>query len=497
LTQLDAELLASDGGPGGTDADAAVQPRAASRFKGVCWNAGMRKWHAKWWRNPGTHKKVQSGFFAVKKDAALWYDAMVRKHGGKCVNFPDKCKGETQAHAGDMPLRPLAASGFRGVFAKGGRFRARIRVDGRETDLGAFSTAEEAARAHDCRARELGWPAARFNFAHETNVQAPAPLQPGHRGGKPVGASGFRGVSLVDGKHVAKIWAGGRKQHLGAFETAEEAARAYDAAALKMRKPAHLLNFPHETHVRAPVPLPPVSRPHGPVGASGFRGVSFLHGKHVAKICTRGRVHNLGAFDTAQKAARAYDIAARKAGKPAEWLNFCDDTAHDTHIGAAAGGGAMAPDDAAEPQSRKRMRMAAGVDAAALREQLVARLAALERALSDAKAAEVVSAARASTLQAELAASQAHATELRACGDALHEKNELKRAHAERTEAATAATVEALERETRCRVCLDARRDSTLFFTCGHPLCAGCGAQLEECPSCPERCKRRPPLRLY
>jgi hypothetical protein len=56
--------------------------------------------------------------------------------------------------------------------------------------------------------------------------------------------------------------------------------------------------------------------------------------------------------------------------------------------------------------------------------------------------------------------------------------------------------VQALERETRCSVCLDARRD-TLSFACSHPLCAGCGAKLARCPSCRERSKRRPPLRIF
>jgi hypothetical protein len=120
-----------------------------------------------------------------------------------------------------------------------------------------------------------------------------------------------------------------------------------------------------------------------------------------AVICASGRNSRLGAFETAKEAARAYDAAARKAGKPANRLNFPND--NDAHNAAAT------------QQSRKRMRTVAGADVAAAmakRAQLAARLAALERALSDAKAAGAGSAARASALQAELAASQAHVTEL-------------------------------------------------------------------------------------
>jgi hypothetical protein len=47
----------------------------------------------------------------------------------------------------------------------------------------------------------------------------------------------------------------------------------------------------------------------------------------------------------------------------------------------------------------------------------------------------------------------------------------------------------------RCYVCVDARSD-TLFFACGHTLCAGCGAQLARCPKCYDGRKRDRPLRI-
>ncbi len=63
-----------------------------------------------------------------------------------------------------------------------------------------------------------------------------------------IGASGYRGVSFDDGKPFAQISA----QRLGTFETAEDAARAYDAAAIQRFGEFARLNFPHEHSHAAP-----------------------------------------------------------------------------------------------------------------------------------------------------------------------------------------------------------------------------------------------------
>lgn len=58
--------------------------------------------------------------------------------------------------------------------------------------------------------------------------------------------SGFRGVSQDEyGKWVAQISHSGTTRRLGRFETAEEAALAFDAAAIELRGQAAELNFPH------------------------------------------------------------------------------------------------------------------------------------------------------------------------------------------------------------------------------------------------------------
>lgn len=46
-------------------------------------------------------------------------------------------------------------------------------------------------------------------------------------------SSGFKGVSLKKGKYIAQIQVDGHKMHVGSFSTPQEAAKAYDDAAVK------------------------------------------------------------------------------------------------------------------------------------------------------------------------------------------------------------------------------------------------------------------------
>jgi len=63
--------------------------------------------------------------------------------------------------------------------------------------------------------------------------------------GRPIGASGFRGVSRSEnGRYWAQLKTRGGKAERCAFETAEDAAPAYDKMARKASRPEAGLNFP-------------------------------------------------------------------------------------------------------------------------------------------------------------------------------------------------------------------------------------------------------------
>jgi hypothetical protein len=85
-----------------------------------------------------------------------------------------------------------------------------------------------------------------------SNLRLTTPSGNSHNQGKRLNnTTGFKGVTIkknhLSTPFLAQIGFGGKKKHLGYYTTAEEAARAYDAAALNLHGEFACVNFPTTT----------------------------------------------------------------------------------------------------------------------------------------------------------------------------------------------------------------------------------------------------------
>ncbi|XBH77314.1 hypothetical protein VPH35_103815 [Triticum aestivum] len=253
-----------------------------------------------------------------------------------------------------------------------GKYRARIWDPSRRAmkNLGAFATAQEAARAYDAAAVGLHGAATALTYfrqhtaadgdgdapllhvdadakadggdapvlrvscvgadvgvvesrpgrdAAESAVERKAPL-------RPVARTVFRrGRRRPGGKCAARIRCpkGGARRYLGGFSTAEEAARAYAASAVKLRgaiglkkaRAAGEVGFKGQAGRKTQAAAAAKSKSRSRSSSlPAFRGVRQTGGgkKYSARIWDPARRAKLflGAFDTAEEAAGAYDAEA-------------------------------------------------------------------------------------------------------------------------------------------------------------------------------------------
>jgi hypothetical protein len=146
-------------------------------------------------------------------------------------------------------------------------------------------------------------------------------------------SSRFRGVTLFrpTGKWRAQISASGKTTSLGDHDTEEEAARAFDRAAINIKGgTAALINFDVSEYADEVPRLVKMSQAElvaelrararkAGRGGSKFRGVTLLKatGQWHAQFNLQGKHLHLGFFDDEVSAARAADIAALFFAEPA------------------------------------------------------------------------------------------------------------------------------------------------------------------------------------
>ena len=117
-------------------------------------------------------------------------------------------------------------------------------------------------------------------------------------------------------------------RHLGSFNSEKDAALAYDCYA--RTRSCNVLNFPNEHLSEDEIEKRKSKRNVKPArghGKSRYRGVHWQKNRKrwMARysLAHKGAKNiNLGAFETAEYAAMAFDFEARKRGRPEGDLNF-------------------------------------------------------------------------------------------------------------------------------------------------------------------------------
>ena len=129
------------------------------------------------------------------------------------------------------------------------------------------------------------------------------------------------GVKLSGKKYLAQIFIDGKPKYTGSsYDTAKQAAKAYDIEAIKLRRPLSKLNFPKN----APVGYTPIQKARASNNTVGYRGVYKVGKKFKVMITIGSKLTYIGKYDIPKEAAIAYDHAVLKANISKTYLNFPD-----------------------------------------------------------------------------------------------------------------------------------------------------------------------------
>ncbi|KAG1655283.1 hypothetical protein FOA52_007979 [Chlamydomonas sp. UWO 241] len=300
--------------------------RKSSSYKGVCWDKGNSAWRVDL-QNPETKRREYVGSYASEQDAARAFDcAAVNLRGLDTVrNFPDEVFSEMPATKGDR-RRERKTSRF--SFGVRENKRSSSWMVGlwdpqtkREQYIGTYASEVDAARAYDCAAVKLRGLDTKRNFPGEVISEPPVSLGDERRESK---TSRFIGVDRHKHDYVWRARLNS-EYLIRTYASEEDAARAYDCAAVKLLGLDTERNFPDEVISEPPVSLGHEQRERK---TSRFRfGVSRNTNAsgwdaRVWSPETQRQVP-IGIYDSEEDAARAYDCVAVQLHGP-DWpkLNF-------------------------------------------------------------------------------------------------------------------------------------------------------------------------------
>ncbi|KAG1675255.1 hypothetical protein FOA52_016286 [Chlamydomonas sp. UWO 241] len=283
--------------------------RKTSRYIGVC----LHKPNSMWVATLKEKKRTQCiGYFASEEDAARAFDyAVVQARGpGAKRNFP----GETISRLPMTVGEGLKSSRYLGVCHTKSYWVVNVRdpQTKQARHVGTYSSEEDAARAYDCAAVEAHGPGVKRNFPGEVISELPATRAEVRKQGA---HSRFIGVTWNKSKSVWQTYMWDpltkRERQVGRFTSEEDAARAYDCAAVLAEGPGAKRNFPGEVISEAPVT---VGESRKQRTGSSFIGVSWHKLKSMWRVRLwdpiAKRERNMGCFDSEEDAARAYDRMA-------------------------------------------------------------------------------------------------------------------------------------------------------------------------------------------
>jgi hypothetical protein len=207
---------------------------------------------------PQTKRRLSIGCYASEEDAARAYDcAAVQAHGtGTKRNFPGEAISDAPVSLGEE-RKQQKSSCYTGVCwnKRKSAWRAELRdpQTKRQRTIGSYASEEDAARAYECAAVQAHGPGAKRNFPGEDISEAPETVGEER---KQRSSSRYIGVSWDKQSSSWKVSLADpqtkRKQHIGRCASEEDAARAYDCAAVQAHGPGAKRNFPGEDISEAP-----------------------------------------------------------------------------------------------------------------------------------------------------------------------------------------------------------------------------------------------------